>query len=79
MAVIMVYGGNFGRNSHCPVEFPVIFGRTVTSAEIGSVYPVKFGITQDSLSERAPRCSELWITMLSTYTSLFNIGLLINS
>ena len=37
MAVIIVYGGNFGRNSHYPVEFPVSLRRTVTLSEFGSV------------------------------------------
>jgi len=65
MAVIMVLGGNFGRSSHFPVEFPVTFGRTVTPAEFGSVCPVKFGITQDSLSERTLCCPELWLYISS--------------
>jgi hypothetical protein len=66
MAVIMVLGGNFGRNSHSPVEFPVTFGRTVTLSEFGSVCPVNFGITQDSLSERTLCCPELWLSIFST-------------
>ena len=45
MAVVIVLGGNFGRNSHSPVEFPVIFGRTVIPAEFGSACPVNFGVT----------------------------------
>jgi hypothetical protein len=58
MAVIMVLGGNFGRNTPSPVEFPVNFGRTVSPAEFGSICPAKFGITLDSLSERTVCCPE---------------------
>ena len=65
MAVIMVLGGNFGRNSHSPVEFPVTFGRTITPAEFGSVCPVNFGIIQDSLSERTVCWPELWLSKFS--------------
>jgi len=76
MAVIIVYGGNFGRNSRYRNEFPVTLRRTVTLSEFGSICPVNIGITQDSLSVRTLCCPDLWLSDSSALTFLFNIGLL---
>ena len=75
MAVIIVYGGNFGRNSRYRNEFPVTLRRTVTLFEFGSICPVDIGITQDSLSVRTLCCPDLWLSDSSALTFLFNIGL----
>ena len=76
MAVIIVYGGNFGRNSRYRNEFPVTLRRTVTLSEFGSICPVNIGITQDSLSVRTLCCPDLWLSDSSALTFLFSIGLL---
>ena len=76
MAVIIVYGGNFGRNSRYRNEFPVTLRRTVTLSEFGSICPVNIGITQDSLFVRTLCCPDLWLSDSSALTFLFNIGLL---